>query len=125
MKGILFCAVLVAAAASAGVAHGQGYTKKIPDSLMAKAKISEDSAAKIAMKRVANGTITTAELEREKGKLVWSYDLTVPGKSGSREVVIDAMTGKVVRSFHESATTEKKETTGTKAKPKPPATKKP
>ena len=125
MKAALFCAVLVAAAASASVTHAQGYKKTMPDSLVSKAKITEDSAAKIAMKRVANGTIAAAELERSKDRLVYSYDLTVPGKSGTREVVIDAMTGKVVRSFHESAATEKKETTGAKPKPKAPPPKKP
>jgi len=104
----------------ATAAHAQGYKKDIPDSLASKAKISEDSAAKIAMKRVPKGTISSAELEKDKGRLVYAYDLQVPGRSGMQEVLVDAKSGKVVRSFHESAATEKKEATMAKPKPKKP-----
>ena len=114
---------LMALAATAG--HAQGYKKTIPDSLASKAKVSEDSAARIAMKRVPKGTIQSAELEKEKGRLVYSYDLQVPGRTGMQEVIVDARTGHVVRSFHESATTEKKEATMAKSKAATPKPKKP
>ena len=114
---------LIAVCATAG--HAQGYKKTIPDSLASKAKITEDSAAKIAMKRVPKGSIQSAELEKEKGRLVYSYDLQVPGRSGMQEVIVDARTGHVVRSFHESAATEKKEASLAKSKAVTPKPRKP
>ena len=44
---------------------------------------------------------------------MYSFDIKVPGKSGSEEVVGDAMTGKVLSVEHESPEEEAKE-----AKPK-------
>jgi uncharacterized membrane protein YkoI len=81
------------------------------------AKISEETARATALKEVPNGTVKSEELEREKGKLIYSYDITVPGKSGVQEVNVNAVDGTVVANVHESAKTEKKE-----AK-KPPAKK--
>ena len=52
------------------------------------------------------------ELERETGKLVYSYDLKVAGKSGMEEVNVSAMTGKVLAREHESAAKVKKEASG-------------
>jgi uncharacterized membrane protein YkoI len=104
---------LVAAAAVAlagSVAHAQAtYKRDIPDSLAKLAKITEDSAAAIAQKRVPKGTIESVELEREKGKLMFSYDIKTAGKSGADEVNVDAMTGKIIGFSHESAAMEKKE----------------
>ena len=58
--------------------------------------MTEAQAAEAAMKRVPKGKIEAVELEREKGKFLYSYDLKTPGKSGIDEVHIDAMTGKVI-----------------------------
>jgi uncharacterized membrane protein YkoI len=72
--------------------------------------------------QVRNGTVKSAELEREHGRLIYSYDIEVPGKSGIDEVNIDAMTGKVVAKTHEGATAERNEADAeakAKAKPKP------
>jgi len=85
------------------------YKRDLPDSLTKMAKISEEAAAKTALKRVKKGTIESVELEREKGTLIYSYDIKQPGKSGAEEVNVNAMTGKVVARVHESAATEKKE----------------
>lgn len=119
MKHVAIFTVAVAAfAIPAVVAAQEGYKREIPDSLSKMAKVSEETAAKAAQKRVPKGTIQSVELEREKGRLIYSYDMKVAGKSGEEEVNIDAKTGKLVRAFHESAAAEKKE----EAKP---ATKKP
>src|SRR3954469_13103172 len=58
------------------------YKRDIPDSLGKHAKISEVDAAKTALAKVPNGKISSMELERENGKLIYSYDIKVPGKSG-------------------------------------------
>jgi uncharacterized membrane protein YkoI len=58
---------------------------------------------------VPGGTIQSAELEREHGKLIYSFDMKVAGKSGIEEVNVNAVTGKLVAHEHESPTAEKKE----------------
>ena len=118
----LAIAVIVAAAPVAGA---QSYKKDIPDSLSKLAKVTETAAAATAQKRVPKGKIDGVELEREKGKLMYSYDFKVPGKSGIDEVNVDAMTGKVLAMEHESPAAEKKEAAedakaAAKAKPKKP-----
>jgi uncharacterized membrane protein YkoI len=105
------------------------YKKDLPDSLMRSAKIKESDAARTALAKVPNGAISSVEIEREGGKLIYSYDIKVAGKSGNDEVNVNAVTGEVVGKVeHESAAAEKKEasdeakektTAPTKAK-KPP-----
>jgi uncharacterized membrane protein YkoI len=77
--------------------------------LQKEAKISEDAARATALKEVPNGTVKSSELERENGKLIYSYDITVPGKSGVQEVNVNALDGSVVGRARESAAMEKKE----------------
>jgi len=92
------------------------YKKAIPDSLAKQAKISEDAAATTARKRVPKGVIQAVELERENKKLIYSYELKVPGRSGVEEVNVDAVTGKVVAAEHESPAAERAEQAKDKAK---------
>lgn len=69
--------------------------------LQKEAKISEAEARKIALKR-APGTIEQGELEREHGKLIYSFDIKVAGKSGITEVAVNAIDGKIVNVTHET-----------------------
>lgn len=89
--------------------------------LLAKATITPDAARKLATDRVANSTISKEELEVEDGKLVYSFDLKVAGKSGIEEVLIDAKTGKVISQEHESAKQEAEERAKEARAGKPPA----
>lgn len=75
----------------------------------AKAKISSRSARAIASAKVPHGKIKSQELEREHGRLIYSFDFTVPGKSGIEEVHVDAMNGKVLAIEHESPKAESHE----------------
>jgi uncharacterized membrane protein YkoI len=68
------------------------------------AKISMARARAIALKR-APGKITSAELERENGRLIYSFDIKTSG-SGVTEVNVNAMTGRIVDAHHESAAKE-------------------
>jgi uncharacterized membrane protein YkoI len=70
--------------------------------LAREATVTSDSARAIALREAPGGSITEGGLEREGGKLIWSFDITVPGKTGNDEVNIDAMTGKVLAHTHES-----------------------
>ena len=77
--------------------------------LRAQAKISGDSAKHVALAQVPNGKIRSGELENEKGKLIYSFDIKVAGKSGVEEVDVDANTGAVVAHEHETAKAERAE----------------
>ena len=81
-----------------------------PAQLKAEAKISEDAAKAIALAKVPGGTVKSSELEREKGKLLYSFDIATKGKSGIDEVQVDAITGALIGGVvHESAKAEKAE----------------
>lgn len=89
--------------------HRRTVKKATQAELQKEAKIAESDARATALKEVPNGTVKSYELEREKGKLIYSYDITVPGKSGIEEVNVNAIDGSVVAKSHESPKTEKKE----------------
>ena len=103
----------------------QQATMKVKESqpgLAAQATVSADSAQKIALSQVPRGRVREAELEDDKGTLVYSYDIKAAGKSGVDEVHVDAKTGAVVSKTHESpkaeakeAASEKKATSGAKS----------
>ncbi len=77
------------------------------------AKISKEQATKIALEQVKGGTIQSSELEKEEGKLIWSFDI----KSGDaiQEVWIDAASGAVVKNETESSVREADEKSMEKA----------
>lgn len=68
-------------------------------------KIGEAQARKVALSQVA-GTIKSSEVERERGKLIYSFDIVQPNVSGVEEVHVDAMTGRFLGRHHESAAKE-------------------
>src|SRR5271154_6451742 len=70
--------------------------------LMAEAKVSKDDAQKTALAKVPNGTIKESELEKEHGKLIWSFDVATPDTKDITEVNVDAVTGDVISMDKES-----------------------
>lgn len=80
-----------------------------PKDLAKLVRISEASARKTALSAVPGGTVASEELEREHGRLVYSYDIRVSGKTGIEEIQVSAMTGKVVSHVHESEAEERRE----------------
>jgi uncharacterized membrane protein YkoI len=64
--------------------------------LQAEAKITEADARATALTKVPDGTIKESELEKEKGKLVWSFDIAQPNAEGISEINVDAITGTIV-----------------------------
>ena len=68
--------------------------------LQREAKITKEQAQEIALKR-APGTVEGGELEREHGKLVYSFDIR-NSKGTITEVQVSAITGKIVRVEHEN-----------------------
>ena len=86
--------------------------------LMAQARISRADAEKTALAKVPGGTVKEGELEKEKGRLIWSFDLTTPDTKDITEVNVDAITGDVVSVEKESAESEAKEAAKEKGKDK-------
>ena len=55
------------------------------------------------------GKIVSAEIEEEKGKLLFSFDVKTAGKSGIDEVNVDALDGTVLSVQHETPRDEARE----------------
>lgn len=86
------------------------------ENLEAEAKISRDSARAIALGKVPAGSrIRSTELEREKGTIVYSFDIKVPKRAGVEEVLVSALDGSVVAQSHESPKAERAEARKEKA----------
>lgn len=73
----------------------------------AKPKIGMARATQIATKRVY-GTVKSKELENEKGRWIYSFDIST-GKGQITEVNVDAYTGKIIAVDVENANKEAKE----------------
>ena len=84
-------------------------TEESPAALQKEAKISEAAARATALKEVPTGSVKKFELERENGKLIYSYDISVPGKTGIEEVAVNAIDGSVVAHEHETPKAERAE----------------
>jgi len=77
-----------------------------------KAKVSMADARTTAL-AVENGKVKSEEVEKEKGKQIYSFDIEMP--NGLHEVNIDAVTGKVIEDSIENAEDEAKEAAEDKA----------
>lgn len=75
-------------------------------SALRKPKLTMEQATAIALAR-HDGTVKSSELEKEHGKLVYSFD--IEAGTEIREVQVDAMTGAIVEDKVESAADEAKE----------------
>lgn len=71
--------------------------------------ISMQTARARALAVVPHGRIRSAELERENGRLIYSFDIRVPRRSGVEEVQISALTGRLISRTHESPAAERRE----------------
>jgi uncharacterized membrane protein YkoI len=74
--------------------------------LSAQAKVSKADAERIALAQVHNGTVKESELEKEKGRLIWSLDISTPDSKDITEVNVDAITGQIVNVEKETAKQE-------------------
>ena len=105
---ILLAALALAAIPSLAPAQASGpaarpsYKREVSRRLLRQAKVSEDSALKIAMARMPGAKVQAVELENEHGHLIWSWELKLEGKTGIEEVNVDARDGSVVGVEHEN-----------------------
>jgi uncharacterized membrane protein YkoI len=108
MKRYMTLLVMTMAVLTAGASLATAAPKSLQENketqeqerLKREAKINMDQAREIALKR-APGTVESGELEREHGKLVYSFDIR-NSKGTIDEVQVSAITGKVVRVEHEN-----------------------
>lgn len=75
------------------------------------ATVTEAAAQKTALEHAPKGKIKEAELEKENGVLVWSFDIAMPGTKDITEIQVDAKTGKVVSTEVETEADQAKEKT--------------
>lgn len=86
-----------------------GCTSDKQATLQAEARLSKTQAQTIALARVPNGAVQTSELEKENGRLIWSFDITTPDSRGITEVNVDAKSGAVIAVTQETPEQEKNE----------------
>ena len=72
-------------------------------------KVDFEVAKGTAQHKVPKGILTSHDLVHEHGHLVYSFWFVEAGKSGSKEVDVDAESGKVVKVKHESVESAQKE----------------
>lgn len=74
--------------------------------LMKEARVSEADARASALASVPGGSVKSRELEKEGGRLIWTFDIARPPVRGMTEVHVDAKTGKVIAVKKETAAQE-------------------
>ena len=117
-RGITVLAAMTAIAFTAPSASAQATKAATPAAtakhetaaqLKKEAKITEKAARATALAQVPGGKVRKHELERENGKLLYSFDIATKGKAGIDEVQIDAVDGSVISNKHETPAMEKAE----------------
>lgn len=106
LRRILFSALVCAAATHASAwAHDAATAQD----LSKEAKVSKDAAQKTALDAVPGGVVASSELEREHGKLVWSFDIKRAGSKDITEIQVGAVSGVIVSKEIENAQAQAKE----------------
>lgn len=103
-RSTIATAFVFAVGASAAQAHEPSQAK-----LQLQAKISESAAKATALAKVPGGTISSSELEKEHGRLIWSFDIAKPGSADITEIQVSAKSGKIVSTKMETPSKEAKE----------------
>jgi uncharacterized membrane protein YkoI len=114
-RGALVCAAFAGLAAMSHAFAAEPSQAQ----LRAEAKVTETEATATALAKVPQGSVKSVELEREKGKLVWSFDIARPRATGVTEIQVDAVTGKIVSFKRETVAQEAKEATAEAKEPAP------
>jgi uncharacterized membrane protein YkoI len=97
------CFLLIAGLANSSFAQGKPIkvTEEKPG-LLKQAKVTPETATATAQAKFPTGTIKSGELEKEDGKLIYSFDIQLPGVKGTEELHVDAATGVVIKTEHEA-----------------------
>ncbi|HEV2101920.1 MAG TPA: PepSY domain-containing protein [Candidatus Acidoferrum sp.] len=116
IRGMIAGFLAVGLCVAAGPQTQTPKKSKIPAELRKYAKISIEAARATALKKVP-GEIQEEELEKENGKLVYSFDIRATGQKDITEVQVSAVDGSIVSVEKENAASEAKEKKQDSAKP--------
>jgi uncharacterized membrane protein YkoI len=105
-KNFSIIAIALGLALSAPLASAADVSQR---ALKVQAKVTESNARATALEKVPGGTVQSADLERENGKLVWSFDIADPKSPNVIEVQVDAKTGGIVSTKIETPADQAKE----------------
>ena len=108
--------LMIGLCAAAGAQAPTPKKSKIPAALKKDAIISIKDARATALKKVP-GEIQEEELEKENGKLVYSFDIRATGQKDITEVQVSAIDGSIVSVEKENAASEAKEKKQDSGKP--------
>ena len=119
MKIKLIIGGMLSAALLAASVSGCASEKQAQARLQSQAKVSREQARQTALAQVPGGTVKEGDIEKEKGKLIWSFDIATPDSKNITEVQVDAVTGAVLAVDKETPEDQAKEAAAdaTKAKP--------
>ena len=109
--------LIVACALPSVVRAGNVPVHEESPGLLKLAMVQPAAAEASALAKIPDGSIRAAEIEKEGGKLIYSFEIKVAGRPGIEEVNVDATNGKVIGVEHEDAATESKEAAAAAAKP--------
>lgn len=117
-RSILAALALALLYVPGAVAQGaQIHVREDRKGLLKLAKTAPAAAIKTAQAKFPNAVMKSAEIEKEHGRLIYSFDLQQPGVKGIEEVNVDASTGVLIGTEHENP--------GQPKKPAPKPVKKP
>ncbi len=111
-------AIAAALGASVGVVNFAHAAEPTQAALMAQATITRAAAKKTPLAKVPTGTVKSAELENERGALVWSFDIATPKSRNITKIQVSAKTGQIVRTEIETPRAQAKENAMDKAEMK-------
>jgi uncharacterized membrane protein YkoI len=109
-SALLVCGLLASSMALRAFAEDKDEKANLKE----QATVSKSEAKKVALAEVKkrglhHAKVKESELEKEKGLLVWSFDIKTKGSKDITEVQVDAKTGSVVSVTTESPKDEAKE----------------
>ena len=117
MKGKLCIQTVVAAFSLAAVTTSAlAAGEETGAQLRTQAKVSKSDAEKTALEKVPDGRVESAELEKENGNLVWSFDIAKPNTKNIGEVQVDAKTGQIAAVAEETPKDQAEEREAERAK---------
>lgn len=106
MTPLLAIAIAISGAAALPVAAATPSGQASP---ARHAQLTREAAERIALAKVPAGVVESAELEREHGALVWSFDIAVPDSKDIHEIQVDAASGAIVASEIETPRAQARE----------------
>ena len=68
----------------------------LPASLQAQSPITRERAEAAALRLVPGGELMSGNLERDNGRLLWWFDVSIPGSRNLKVIRIDAYTGAIL-----------------------------